>query len=165
METGKARLHERAGVFASAALLIVLFGLLLTDVILRWLHVEFYWGSEGGGLLMAWMIFLALPMVMRTRGHIATDFVVAHLPDGVKAVLRMAGHVLMIAYLACLVWYCADLAHSNWQGGARFQGILRLPMYLVQSGILVGLLLMLLSEILILYEEARAFGRRGGDAT
>ena len=99
METGKARWHERAGVFASAALLIVLFGLLLTDVILRWLHVEFYWGSEGGGLLMAWMIFLALPMVMRTRGHIATDFVVAHLPDGVKAVLRMAGHVLMIAYL------------------------------------------------------------------
>ncbi|MDM8165886.1 TRAP transporter small permease subunit [Roseovarius sp.] len=163
METGQARWHERAGVFASAALLIVLFALLLADVILRWLQVEFYWGSEGGGLLMAWMIFLALPMVMRTRGHIATDFVVAHLPGRARAVLSMAGHVLMIAYLCCLVWYCADLAHSNWQGGARFQGILRLPMYVVQSGILFGIVLMLLSEVLILWEEARAFGRAGGD--
>lgn len=162
METGKARWHERAGVFASAALLIVLFGLLLTDVILRWLRVEFYWGSEGSGLLMAWMIFLALPMVMRTRGHIATDFLVAHLPPTVRAVLRMAGHVLMIVYLGCLVWYCAHLAYSNWLGGTRFQGILRLPMYLVQSGILFGLVLMLISEILILREEARAFGRAGG---
>jgi len=165
MQTGKVKWHERAGVFASAALLIVLFGLLLTDVVLRWLRVEFYWGSEGGGLLMAWMIFLALPMVMRTRGHISTDFALAYLPDRAKAVLGMAGHVLMIAYLASLAWYCADLAHSNWQSGARFQGILRLPMYLVQSGILLGLILMLVSEILILFEEARAFGRSYGGRT
>lgn len=159
MKTGKVKWHERAGVFASAALLVLLFGLLLTDVILRWRRVEFYWGSEGGGLLMAWMIFLALPMVMRARSHISTDFVVAHLPDTVRSVLGLAGHVLMIAYLASLAWYCADLAHSNWQSGARFQGILRLPMYLVQSGILFGLILMLVSELLILFEEARAFGR------
>ncbi|RAI02422.1 hypothetical protein DLJ53_13790 [Acuticoccus sediminis] len=159
--TSPAKRFERAALALSSILLAVLFALLLTDVVLRALRIEFFWGSEGGGVLMAWIIVLALPMVTRTRSHIATDFIAALLPPRGGIALRIAGHVLMLAYLGTLVWLCADLAERNFLGGVRSQGILRLPVAYVQFGIVAGLVLVMVSQVLLLVEDARALVTRG----
>jgi TRAP-type C4-dicarboxylate transport system permease small subunit len=154
---------ERAALALASVLLAVLFALLLTDAALRWLRIDFYWGSEAGGMLMAWIIFLGLPMVMRDRGHIATDFLVARLPKPAAAAMGVLGGLLMLAYLVVLGWLCAEMAYRAFLAGARSQGILRLPVYYLEAGIVAGFGLMIVSQCLILVEDLRhVLGGRGG---
>lgn len=159
-----AQFFERAAVAVSALLLAVLFGLMLIDVVLRWLRVEFYWGNEAGGMLMAWLIFLALPMVIRARSHISTDFLVASLSPKSALAIRVLGNFMMVAYLIIVTWLCTDLAHRNFLGGTRAQGILRLPSYYIDIGVVFGLVLMVISQILTLIEDIRSFSHaKGGE--
>lgn len=152
---GSAKWFERAALTLAALFLVILFVLLLTDVVLRMLRIEFYWGSEASGLLMAWMIVLALPMVTRTRSHIATDFVVTHLPFRGRMAVQVLGGLLMLGFLGVLIWKCGDLALRSWTGGIRSQGILRLPVFWMQGGMVLGLGLLAVSQALVLIEDVR----------
>lgn len=149
------KLFERAALAASSVMLAILFVLLLVDVILRWLRIEFFWGGESGGILMAWMIFLALPIVMRNRSHLAADFLTSSLSGFWSSALRVAGHVLMLVYLIILTWTCAELAFQNWLGGTRSQGILRIPVWIVEAGVVFSFCIMVLSQLTIVIEEVR----------
>jgi len=145
---------ERASLGLSLIFLVVLFLLMLADAVLRAASIDFYWGSEGGGILMAWLIFFTLPVVGYRRSHIATDFLTGLLPPGPRWALSLVGHVLMLAYMLVLAWVCIELARRNVVSGARTQGILRLPLSVAQIGVSIGIVLMIASQCLVVVEEA-----------
>ena len=161
----QAKWFEKAALTVSSVLLGILFLLLLADVVLRWLKIEFYWGSEAGGILSAWLIILALPMVIRKRGHLAVDMIVNAMPWGVAQALKVLGGALMIAYLAVLIWYCGKLGYANYLSGVRSQGILRIPVFIVETGIVAGFALMIISQALQMIEDVRRLAGRGEDST
>ncbi len=147
---------ERTALGIALVFLAMLTLLVLADVVLRSLKIDFYWGSEGGAILMAWSIFFALPWVGRERQHISTDFLVCHLPRGVQRGLALAGQILMLAYIALVLWLCLELTWRNFETDARSQGILRLPLYIMQAGVCLGILLTWLAQCASLLDDLRA---------
>ncbi len=154
------KFSEQACLAISLFFLVALFAIVLIDVVLRSMRIEFYWASEGGTILMAWLIFFTLPLVNRQRTHISTDFLVARLPGWLQSVANLAGQVLMLAYLLILAWLCFELARRNFIGDARSQGILRVPLYFVQIGVVVGLVLTIVSQVLVIFEDVSLFRQR-----
>ena len=144
---------ERLAQFYAAGCLVVLFSLLLIEVACRMLRIEFYWGSELSGILMAWLTVFCLPWLTRNRAHLSTDIATALMPKPVQRGLRVLGYLLMLAYLGALIWYCGDLALKNYNSGVRDAGILRMPLAIVQFGVVIGLVLTFVSQVLVLLHE------------
>lgn len=134
-----------------------LFIIVLTDVILRAMRIEFYWGSEAGGILMGWLIFFSLPTVCYRRNHITTDFLLQLLPEKSKKVIPLIGHVLMFLYLILMFWICMELTQKNFHSDLRSQGILRIPLYIVQAGITIGIIFTCISQFFVIIEEFLVF--------
>ena len=154
------KFSEQACLAISLFFLVMLFAIVLIDVVLRSIRIEFYWASEGGTILMAWLIFFTLPLVNLQRTHISTDFLVASLPGWLRSVTNLAGQVLMLAYLLILSLLCFELARRNLIGDARSQGILRVPLYFMQIGVVVGLVLTIVSQVLVIFEDVSLFRQR-----
>ena len=154
------KFSEQACLAISLFFLVMLFAIVLIDVVLRSMRIEFYWASEGGTILMAWLIFFTLPLVNRQRTHISTDFLVARFPGWLRLVTNLAGQVLMLAYLLILSLLCFELARRNLIGDARSQGILRVPLYFMQIGVVVGLVLTIVSQVLVIFEDVSLFRQR-----
>ncbi len=148
------RLNDQVCLSISLFFLVTLFAIVLIDVVLRSMRIEFYWASEGSTILMAWLIFFTLPLVNRQRTHISTDFLVARLSTWLRSLTNLAGQVFMLAYLLILAWLCFELARRNFIGDARSQGILRVPLYFAQFGIVVGLVFTIVNQVLVVFEDA-----------
>jgi TRAP-type C4-dicarboxylate transport system permease small subunit len=147
---------EKASFAVALVFLVVLAVLILTDVILRSMRIEFYWGSEGGGILLAWLIFFSLPLVSQQKKHISTDFLVAALSPRLRHVIDVAGQILMLVYMVVLAWVCLELTRRNFMSGARAQGILRLPLYFAQAGVTIGIFMMILSQFGVVVRDIGA---------
>lgn len=144
---------ERLAQLYSSACLVLLLSLLLIEVVCRTLRIEFFWGSELSGILMAWLTVFCLPWITRNRSHLSADVAVSSFPAGLRRVFRYLGYIAMLGYLAALIWYCGDLALKNYDTGARDAGILRLPLSILQFGVVVGLVLTFLSQCLAMMRE------------
>jgi len=153
---------ERVSLALSLVLLAVLFTLVLADVLLRAMRIEFFWGNEGSAVLMAWLLFFALPVVGRKGMHIRTDFASARLPSQSQRVLDLIGQLLMLAYMLVLAWVCFELARSNFASDARSQGILRLPLHIVQAGVVAALVLVIAAQFANVVDSVRLLRNRIG---
>lgn len=153
---------ERVSLALSVVLLALLFLLVLADVVLRAMRIEFYWGNEGGAILMAWLLFFALPVAGRKRMHIRTDFASGRLPGRMQRVLDALGQLLMLAYMLVLAWVCFELARRNFASDARSQGILRLPLHVVQAGVVAAMLLVIAAQVANVLESVRTLRDRIG---
>jgi TRAP-type C4-dicarboxylate transport system permease small subunit len=151
-------LLERAMIWIGCACAILIFLLSLADIVLRAASVEFFLAGESNGILMAWMIFLALAYVTRTRSHLSLDFLDRLLPRWLRTTLRIFGYLVMLGYVAVLSWYCGKLVWSSYMNDVRSSSILRWPVVYAQLGVLVGLVLMAVTQLLILIADLRAGG-------
>lgn len=152
-------LLERAMVWIGCVCAILIFLLSLTDIVLRAASVEFFLAGEANGILMAWMIFLALAYVTRTGSHLSLDFLDRVLPRWMSAVLRIFGYLVMLGYVVVLSLYCGKLVWSSYMNDVRSSSILRWPVIYAQLGVLVGLVLMAVTQVLVLIADLRAGGR------
>jgi TRAP-type C4-dicarboxylate transport system permease small subunit len=148
-------LLERALVWIGCGCAVVILLLSMADIVLRALSVEFFMAGEANGILMAWMIFLAMPLVTRTRSHISIDFLDRLLQLRSAFVLRIFGYLVMLGYVAVLSWYCGQLAWSAYLSDLRSSSILRWPVVYAQLGVLVGLVLVALTQCLMLLADLR----------
>ena len=148
------RLERTAQVIAiGACVLLALFT--WSEVVGRALRIRFDLASQFNGYLLAWLIFFSLPAVTRLRQHIAADFLLEYMSPNLRLWLRFIGGVLMVFYVAVLLYLCADLAATNWQNDVRAQGILRTPVFYPQLGMLVGLGLMWIVALLTALRDGR----------
>lgn len=145
-------------IWIGCACAILIFLLSLADIVLRAASVEFFLAGESNGILMAWMIFLALAYVTRTRSHLSLDFLDRLLPRWLRTTLRIFGYLVMLGYVAVLSWYCGKLVWSSYMNDVRSSSILRWPVVYAQLGVLVGLVLMAVTQLLILIADLRAGG-------
>ena len=102
---------------------------------------------------MGWLIFFSLPIVCYQRKHITTDFLIQLLPFKLKLIITLIGHILMFLYLIIILWVCIELTQKNFYSDLRSQGILRIPLYIVQTGISIGIIAMCISQLVVIVEE------------
>lgn len=113
----------------SALTLLVMMGLMVADVIGRYLFNQPIRGAyEITEFLMCVMVFGALPLVSLWRRHVEASLVADLLPRVAPALHWLAGvaSVLLFGYLSMLMWRYGDqLARQNAQ--SLFGGIPRAP--------------------------------------
>lgn len=154
---------ERAAFWIAMASCILLLLFTLAEIAARPLGIQVYVGGEYNGMLMGWLIFFALPVVTRARQHLIVDFFHAMLGARGRALVNWIGALLMVVYVAALLYFCAKLTLQSWNNNIRTQGILRTPVVWPQLGMVLGLFLMWVSSVVQLVGETRGlFRRRGG---
>lgn len=120
----------------SGAVLVIL---VLVEVVSRPLNLPFFFGSELGSSLMAWLTFFALSEVGRRRGHISARFLIERLPGRARRLIdAVFSGVFFLAYVLLLFAVAVDLAATSLADGTRSQGMMRVPISWPQFGMVVG---------------------------
>lgn len=114
-----ARLAQALEVAASA-LLIALMGVTVVDVVGRYVIGTPLTGAfELTELLLCAMVFAALPLVSRARGHVEVDLLADRLPARAAHALGMAAAAISAAALLYFAWRLALVAADLAETGAR----------------------------------------------
>jgi TRAP-type C4-dicarboxylate transport system permease small subunit len=124
---------------------VILFALLV--VIVVWqvftrqvMHSPATWTDEAARYTFVWLGFFATALVFSERGHIAVDFLVRLLPEGIQRAIAVLVQLCIIAFAGImLVWGGWRAAQGAWN-----QNLSSLPlsvgeMYLVMpvTGVLI----------------------------
>jgi TRAP-type C4-dicarboxylate transport system permease small subunit len=100
--------------------------------------------SDMTGMLMAAMVFFALPEVTRRNEHIVADFLIDLMGERVRYLIqRFVSPMASFLYVAALVWLCYQLASSSYFDGVRSSGATRMPLAIPQAALVIGLFAML----------------------
>ena len=127
---------------AVAALTVLSMCLLITGaVFMRYvLGIPIVWVPEIVGYLMVALVFLALGEAMLAGSHIRIDLFVGRLPRRVRDILELFTLTLSTGVAGFFAWHGVKTMLRSFDYGRRDSfGALRLPLYIPQSALPLGL--------------------------
>ena len=146
------------GAFASALGLMVMTGLVVTDVILRRLfNAPLIFADEVAGYLLAWVTLLSVGYTLKEGGHIQVMIIIQRLSPRGLAVLKILWCLISIFYTVLLLVMTGQLAWESYQLGAFSPTPSQLPMFPFQMIMPIGCVLLLLQLIVELVQATSAF--------
>ena len=99
------RLIDRCVAAVAGTVVAVTAVLICVNVFNRYvLQIGFVWADEIPGYLLVWITFLGAYLAIRSGGHIAFDLFVTKLPPLPRKILQAAVDLLVIVFLAVLLW-------------------------------------------------------------
>jgi TRAP-type C4-dicarboxylate transport system permease small subunit len=138
------RLHQ-AGAWLAGVLLVAVAVLTLVPIVLRLLGLPAHSWDEVATFCMAGSAFLGLAVTWRSGGHVRMELIVARLPGAAgRWMQRLA---LAITLLACAYFtvYSVRFVRESYSMNDLSQGLLPIPLWIPQLGMVAGLLLMCLA--------------------
>ena len=107
------------------------------------------WGTDLALLLFTWSTFMSADIVFRLRRHVVVDIVISRLPNGLKNVMQLLVHLIILAAILFMVTYGIKLTYAS---RARvFQGIPWLSYSYISASVPVCMFMMLITELRQLY--------------
>ncbi|WP_420392303.1 TRAP transporter small permease [Acuticoccus sp.] len=97
---------------------------------------------EIAGFLLGATIFLAMPATMRAGEQIRITLVLDKLAERLRYVLEVAFRVTGAAVAFYIAWRLAILAYDSWDFGDRSAGLVGIPIWIPQSAMTVGIVLL-----------------------
>ncbi|OUM99472.1 MAG: ABC transporter substrate-binding protein [Paenibacillaceae bacterium ZCTH02-B3] len=71
------------------------------------------WAVDLSLLLFAWAVFLGADMALRNTDLVKVDMIVNWMPAKARKILQLVWNLLIMAFLAMVVWYGVHLALDN----------------------------------------------------
>lgn len=130
-------------VFVSASLAILIL-LVFISATLRWFGIDMSWSIDMAQLMFAWVCFIGADLAMRRVRHMGVDLLVDRLPKKVVNVIYVVNNLLILSFLALVVYYGINLCIINAQ---RQFNTLPLSYSFVTASAPVGALLMMMTSI------------------
>lgn len=134
-------LYNGSGVLAGIFLVLIA-ALSLTQIGGRVLGFDAYSFDDFAGFCMAASSFLGLAHTYRRNEHIRVAMLVDRLRGGKRMVLEalcLASSAFLVGYFA---WYASDMVLTSYQINDVSQGLVAVPLWLPQSGMALGLIIM-----------------------
>jgi TRAP-type mannitol/chloroaromatic compound transport system permease small subunit len=148
---GLARRIARLGAWFGGALLIAAALLVGVEVVIRKVFSVSVGGAdELAGYALAISTSWALAFTLLERAHIRIDSLYVHLPARLRALLDIAGLVLLTAFFALITWYGFGVFQTSWTLGARSMSPLGTPLIVPQLLWVLGLVMFLAIAVLLL---------------
>lgn len=97
------------------------------------------------GFFLASASFLALAYTLREGGHIRVTLVIGHLPEGIRRLFEVWCVGLATFIAGYFVWYTARLVHESYVYNDLSAGMVAVPIWIPQSGMLIGLIVLFIS--------------------
>ncbi len=138
------RLSKSAEIL-SCIILVVMVAFILVEIILRsFFDASSYVLDEFVGYGVAAMTFLAFAATLREGVFIRVEMVLAHLGPKLRRLIEVISCVTGAVLFSGLTWYVAKLIYRNFDRGVISNSIAEVPLWIPQSFILVGLILLVL---------------------
>jgi TRAP-type mannitol/chloroaromatic compound transport system permease small subunit len=146
-----ARRIARAGAWFGGTLLIAAALLVGVEVVIRKVFSLSIGGAdELAGYVLAISTSWALAFTLLERAHIRIDSLYVHLPARLRALLDIAGLLLLTAFFALITWYGYGVLQTSYTLGARSMSPLGTPLMLPQLLWVLGLVMFLAIAVLLL---------------
>src|SRR3990170_4507580 len=129
-----------AGIACTAIVVMVTCG-----IITRSAGYSLLFASEYSEYLMAASVFLALPAVTLARQHLAADFLVQMCGPRTKSLLLLLSDIVLFVYALALFGIAVRVVWVSYTQGLRSQGLMMSPLFVPQTAMLIGLLLLVLA--------------------
>lgn len=134
-------------------LMVALFLEVTIGIVFRTIGRSLVWYDEVASVLLAWLTFYGAALASFKRGHIGCPEVLDLMPAGVRRIFNIVAQLLVIAFFAFLGWIgfiiMPILATDS------MVSIPSIPMSVVQSVIPISSVLILVGELLTLFDLIR----------
>lgn len=143
---------SKIGAYLSALCMLLIVGLVATEVALRTLAGRSTLVSdEYSGYLMVATVLLGLAYTLQTGGHIRIGILTGRLPEKVRSWFELSTALLALLLCLFLLRHAVSMVYDTWELEMTADSIAETPLYLPQLFLLAGLLLLnlqLLAETL-----------------
>jgi TRAP-type C4-dicarboxylate transport system permease small subunit len=156
-------LYRVSGVVAAACLALIAC-LVLAQIVGRLAGVLVPGADDLAGYALVATSFLALAYTLKGGGHIRVALLLRRLPPKPRRLAELGALALGTAITLYFTWFAIELAWLSWRFGDMSQGVLPIPLWLPQSVMAAGLIILavaLLDELVLVlkgeyagYQEA-----------
>lgn len=115
-------------------------------------HISMASASELSGFFLVWLSMIAAASGFRHRLHSGVDVFVRLLPPRFQFGIKIFNHLVIIGFFLYLAYASAIVVTAQWKQGS-ISPALRLPLWIVALGILVGALLACVNVCRALMED------------
>ena len=130
-------IYKAAGVLAALCLIAILV-LIVMQMVARWTGLTFVGAAAYAGYAMAASSFLAFAYALNHGSHIRVSLLLNAVPDRVRRLIDTWCFAIGAAVMWYFVWYCQRFVYWSWKFGDISQGQDATPLWIPQSTMLVG---------------------------
>jgi TRAP-type C4-dicarboxylate transport system permease small subunit len=138
------RLH-RAAAIISGVLLVLVAVLTLVQITTRLVGLPAHSWDEVATFCMAGSTFTGLAYAWRNGAHIRMELIVERLRGGARRVAESIALSVMLAITVYMAWHTADMTIVSWQTNDVSQGLLPIPLWMPQSSMALGCVVLMLA--------------------
>lgn len=145
--------------------LIVFSAFLVTlEVILRKLfNISLGGADEISGYAFGVATALAFSYALFERAHIRVDALIGVLPKGLRPVINLFGHILLVGFALVVVWMVWGMVADTLENGSRSITPMRVPLALPQIPWLFGWMFFVATGVLIALVAVQRHMRQDSD--
>lgn len=137
------RLAKASG--AAAAVALAAIGVVITaQIVARLAGRQIPAADDFAAWAMAASAFLALPYAMRHGDHIRVTLVLQFLPKGWEKGFELLASAIGFALAAWAAWHTVTFVYDSWQFDEVAQGMLKVPLWIPQLAMAIGMALLAL---------------------
>lgn len=147
--------------FSGLGLIAITFVIFYATVARYFFNAPPFWGEEIAILIFIWTGFLAAGMAIASGWNVRVDAVTRLLPPRAQGVLEMAMHLIVIGFLAALLYHSWDVVELSLYGKLEAT---RWPSVVLTAALPTGLALMLGFQIVLFHRTWRRLQSRNANA-
>lgn len=137
-------LYRSSGLLAGF-FLVAIAALTAIQIAGRLLGFAAYSFDDFAGFCLAATSFLGLAWTFRANEHIRMTLLLHHLQSGARRALELACLACGMLLVGLFAWYSCDMALTSYQLGDVSQGLVAVPLWIPQSGMALGLVVLLVA--------------------
>ncbi len=126
-----------AGVFLVAIAVLV-----VGQIVFRLLGMIIPSADEFAGYCLSATSFLALAWTLRSGGHIRVTLFLQRAGGGLRRLLEALNLGVAAAMMTYFAWFTVQMVWESWSAGEVTSGLVPLPLWLPQTGMAVGVVLL-----------------------
>ena len=134
--------------------------LVFVSAMMRTLGFPLNWAQDAALIMFAWLSFIGGDIALHSTGLIGVDLFVVHFPKKVQKAIDILFKVIMLAFLAVLVFYGYQYVMTGYK---RLITTLNVSYAYVTSSVPVGALLMIISVGQNLYKSIKTPVEKWGE--
>jgi TRAP-type C4-dicarboxylate transport system permease small subunit len=138
------RLHQASAII-SGILLVLVAVLTLVQIGTRLAGLPAHSWDEVATYCMAGSTFTGLAYAWRDGAHIRMDLVIAQFHGVSRRILEALALLVMLTVTIYIAWHTTDMTIVSWQTNDVSQGLLPIPLWIPQSAMALGSVMLMLA--------------------
>ena len=121
--------------------------LILFQVVSRWFGVIIPSTEDFSGYFLATSSFLGLAYTLHTKKHIRVLLLLQAVPKNIRKRIEQLAITILLVIVSYLLYSISVFVYETWQFEELSQGYIAVPLFIMQLGMLFGIILFVISVL------------------